>query len=177
MSHSPLFQWGDSGSPSVFYQTSDNSLHEMKYDGRDWNDTAFVQPDAMPGTAMAEVGATARHHKPDNYCQVQSMLFFQDTVGFLCYWYGFVLFSPHLDQYLPQGFHRLNLGACCPYLPSGNHYPHHSNHLVARRRYPLGDLKIPGLCSSSMTAISGPGPQIQYFSAPATSDALQAVHF
>jgi hypothetical protein len=47
-SHSSLFQWGNSASPSVFYQTLDNSIHEMKYDGRDWNDTAFVQPGAMP---------------------------------------------------------------------------------------------------------------------------------
>ncbi|KAJ7730955.1 hypothetical protein B0H14DRAFT_3899248 [Mycena olivaceomarginata] len=61
---------------SVFYQKRDNTLHEMRYDGRDWSTTGFVQADAMPGTAMAEV-----HNENVN----GQLFFFQDSYGFLSY--------------------------------------------------------------------------------------------
>lgn len=85
---------------SVFYQNRDNTLHEMRYDGRDWSTTGFVQADAMPGTAMAEV-RTAAISLPwtDIWLKVHSenvngqLFFFQDSYGFLSYRCVFPLFS------------------------------------------------------------------------------------
>ncbi|KAF8212639.1 hypothetical protein K438DRAFT_2167395 [Mycena galopus ATCC 62051] len=42
---------------SVFYQTRDNAIRETRNEGRGWNDTNFVQRDAMAGTAIAESSA------------------------------------------------------------------------------------------------------------------------
>ncbi|KAJ7861792.1 hypothetical protein B0H14DRAFT_3615918 [Mycena olivaceomarginata] len=53
----PSMQWGEVGSTqnvSVFSQTRDNLLQEMRYDGQNWTLTSFIQSDVMPGTAMAE---------------------------------------------------------------------------------------------------------------------------
>ncbi|KAF7369620.1 hypothetical protein MVEN_00292800 [Mycena venus] len=66
--------WG-SGNFTIFYQTHDNVIHEMRHDGRDWHVSNFVQA-AMPGTDMGEV-----HSQNGD----RVMFFFQDKEGFLCY--------------------------------------------------------------------------------------------
>jgi hypothetical protein len=40
----------------VFYQTDDNVIHEMKYDGQNWSSSSLKQINPMPGTDMAVVG-------------------------------------------------------------------------------------------------------------------------
>ncbi|KAF7368249.1 hypothetical protein MVEN_00145000 [Mycena venus] len=62
---------------TIFYQTPDNVIHEMRIDAQaKWIVSNFTQSDAMPGTAIAAV----RNKDADRF-----MIFFQDKDGFLCY--------------------------------------------------------------------------------------------
>lgn len=58
----------------MFYQTSDNCIREARHDWN-WQDTSFVQPNALPGTDMAEVHSRGAS---------RVMFFFQDNEGYLC---------------------------------------------------------------------------------------------
>lgn len=67
------FAWA-SWTQSMFYQTSDNCIREARHDWN-WQDTSFVQPNALPGTDMAEVHSRGAS---------RVMFFFQDNEGYLC---------------------------------------------------------------------------------------------
>ncbi|KAF8172238.1 hypothetical protein K438DRAFT_1981689 [Mycena galopus ATCC 62051] len=79
-SHICSLSWGRARGDklaTIFYQTGDNAIHEMRIDAQDkWNVSSFTQSDAMPETAIAAV----QSKDADRF-----MIFFQDKDGFLCY--------------------------------------------------------------------------------------------
>ncbi|KIO28093.1 hypothetical protein M407DRAFT_231350 [Tulasnella calospora MUT 4182] len=58
----------------MFFQTTDNCIREARHDWN-WQDTDFVQPNALSGTDMAHVHSSGAR---------RVMFFFQDNEGYLC---------------------------------------------------------------------------------------------
>ncbi|KAJ7234075.1 hypothetical protein C8J57DRAFT_1575493 [Mycena rebaudengoi] len=61
----------------LFYQSEDNVINEMQYDGQNWASSSLNQANAMPGTDMAVV---YKDWSEDS----NVMFFFQNSDGYLC---------------------------------------------------------------------------------------------
>ncbi|KAJ6541349.1 hypothetical protein B0H19DRAFT_314924 [Mycena capillaripes] len=139
----------------------------MRYDGNGWNVTDFAQPDAMPGTAMAEVHS-------DNMRVV--LFFFQDSYGFLCYRMALAwVWSPAVR--ICQAAIATPIAATTwnntsdvrlYFQDKKNQMREFSttsrtSDLYYDRQWQLGGLKMSGFLTSSMAAISWAGPEIKLY--------------
>ncbi|KAF7340558.1 hypothetical protein MSAN_02127300 [Mycena sanguinolenta] len=155
--------WGENYSDtnrsiSVFYQTRDHALHEMRWDGQNWSLSSFIQPEAMPGTAMAEV---------HNAAADRVMLFFQDKYGYLSFrlainW----VWEPAVRICKAASATPIAATTCSDlqdfYLYFQDEQKQVRQFFATFRHgdvnWVLGNLKMPGFCGS-MTAVSSSGAQ------------------
>ncbi|KAF7340577.1 hypothetical protein MSAN_02129200 [Mycena sanguinolenta] len=173
--------WGDNypttnRNISVFYQTRDHAIHEMRCDGQNWSLSSFIQPEAMPGTAIAEA---------HNAAADRVMLFFQDKYGYISFrlainW----IWEPAVRICKAASVTPIAATTCSDledfYLYFQDEQKQVRQFCATFRRgdlsWVLGNLKMPGFCGS-MAAVysSGVQPDIRLYM-QSTNNSIQQLN-